>query len=508
MKKHLPLCLLLLLLFMGSGCKKEMLDFSRLDQASASGEWGIPILNATYTIEDILLQLGNNDYISQDANGQLFLNYIFDEKRIVTDSTILSFSNTSSSYRWREVIAIAAGSTMTKDTTFLFKIPDDNIIIRRGTVMHGYLDLAISGNIETVVVSSQSIRDASGRNFIRTISGNYQEKIDLSGYSVSFSYEDTNKIAIDVHIIYQGTGATKEYYMNMNVSSQNLRLREVTGKMKPFTGRYTDMLDIGKFLDRNHSGGSLTLFNPKVTVHIKNSFNRIEGVAFIDTLHFMGQNTSSHILTAYPSTIQVLAGMNAEQDVQGLSSVFFSSLFDKLKFAGHVIVNPLGFSAGELSIQENSALDIKANLGIPFEVKTDNLYYRDTVNFNLGDSLNMGKTIQNIVFRYVIGNKLPFNVNTQIYFYNSRQQVLVDSLFYPHLSLAGTFKEGDMVETAALLEIEQNRINKVLTADKIIFQVKINTNGRTVFVNAKHGVKAVLGVKIKYETDDLFHVFN
>ena len=507
MKKHLPIYFLLSLLFMVSGCKKEKFDFSRLNQISANGEWGISILNDTYTIEDILAQLEDNDYLFQDANGQLFLNYIFDEREIVTDSMILSFSNASSSYRWREVVSGIAGSIMSKDTTFLFKIPDDNIVVRKGTVMYGYLNLGISGNTGTVIISSQSLKDASGKNFVRNISGNYQERVDLSGYKLSFSYENANKIVLDVHITYQGTGTMKEYSMNMNVSSHNLRLREATGKIKSFTGRYKDRLNIGETLNRNHYGGSLTLYNPKVTLHVKNGFHQLRGFVFIDSLHFTGKNKPSDILTAYPSQIQILEGMDAEQNVEGLSSVYYSSDFNRLRFTGRIIVNPQGLDAGEKDIRENSSLDITANIAIPFELKSDYLYYQDTVDFNIGDSINISQRLQNIAFRYVIGNGLPFNVNTQIYFYNSKQKTLVDSLFHPSLPLFGAF-QGKMTETAAILEIEQNRIDKVLNANKIILCFKINTEGRKVFVDAKQGLKVLLSAKVKGDFEDIFGIFH
>jgi len=500
MKKNLPIYFLLSLLFIWNGCKKERFDFCRLDKLQASGEWGIPLLNTAYTIEDILTQLEDNDYISQNADGQLFLNYSFDQRRVVTDSILLSFPETFAKYQWRETFYSPAGYINSKDTTFLFKIPDDNIIIRRGVIMHGYFDLAISGNIGNIVISCKALKDASGRTFIRNVTGNYHQRIDLSGYSLSFSYEDTNRIAMDVHFSFQGTGESKEYFMNIDASCQKLRLQEVTGKMNPFRGNFSDVLDIGKFLNKNRYGGSLTLFNPKITIHLKNGFNRIRGVTLIDELHFTGQGSSSDILTTYPSTIQILEGMDAAQDIEGLSSVFFSSNFDKLNFKGYAIVNPLGFEAGELSVRENSTLDIKANIGIPFELKSNEFYFYDTINFNITDSVNMYDFIQGLVFRYVIGNSLPFNVNSQVYFYNSTQQTLVDSLFYPYLQLNGAFQEK-MVETAAILEIKQNRINQVLNADKIIFRFKVNTDGRKVFVNAKHGLKAILGVKIKYEFD-------
>ena len=505
MKKHLLLCLLLPLLFIWSGCKKEMLDFSHL-KIQADGEYGIPIINTTYTIEDILAQLDNNEYVVQNADGQLFLNYSFDEIKVVTDIMLLSFSDEATDYEWKETISENAGVSIKRNSTFVFKIPDTRVIIRRGTVMRGYLNLKMSGNMGSATISCQELKDAAGQPFMKTITGNnYQERIDLSKYTVSCLYDHINEINMTVALDFQGTGAPQDYVMNLNVSTQDLRLRECTGKVKSYTGEYSDVLNFGSSFDRSRYGGSLTLYNPKITLHIKNSFNWTGGTVFVDKLCFKGQHNSSDLVT-YPSSIEVLGGMNTEQDIKGFASVYYSDDFNKLEFAGRAIVNPQGVDIGEVNILENSALSVKATIGIPFDIKSDYLYYQDTIDFNIGSGGNLPEVIQKIVFRYVLGNALPFNVNAQIYFYNSVQKTLLDSLFHPYLQLGGAF-QGKMIETASVLEIEQNRIDKVLSANKIIFRFRINTDGNRVFVNAKDGLKVALGMKFKLETDDLIGIF-
>jgi len=504
MKKHLHLSILLLLFFTWSGCKKEMLDFSHLNKAEVSGEWGIPILNTTITAEDILAQMSENNYVFPNANGQLFLTYVFDETRVVTDAMLLSFSDESEKYEWKKTLSGSEGTSFSKDTTFLFKIPDNRITVGNGVVMHGALVLKVSGNVGPIIISCKNLKNASGENFMRTnFTGG---TIDLSGYSLNFKYEDNNTLELQVIIGFQETGGAKEYSMNLDVSTQMLRLREATGKVKTFTGDWSTVLDIGTASNNNRFGGSATLYNPKVTLHVKNGFNQLGGEAFIDTLHFLGQNKSSNILTTYPSSMLVSGGMDAGQPIQGLSAVYYSSDFDKLKFAGHVVVNS---QSEAVFVQNNSALDVKGNVEIPFELKSESVFYQDTLDFNIGTNTpNLPDIIQSIVFRCVIGNSLPFNVKGQLYFYDSKQKVITDSLFIPPLLLAGAFQEGKMKETPFPIEIEQNRIDKVMSADKIILRFNIDTENRKVFVNAKHGLKVTLGVKIKYEKADVFNVFN
>ena len=505
MKKHLLLFILYPLLLICSGCKKEMLDFDRLDGVQASGEWGIPVLNTTYTIGDILAQLENNNFISQDEDGQLSLNYSFDPIRVLTDSMLLSLPNVATQYRWQETFS-GLGS-FSKDTTFLFNLPANDIIIKRGVVMHGYLNLKLLGNVGTAILNFPNIKDASGNTFRLEFTGNSNERINLSGYVISFSYEKPNEMPIEVFFSHQETGEVTTFSVDLNVSTQNLRLKEITGKTRKFTENFSGVVEIGNLINKERYGGAFTLYDPKVSLHIKNTFNRIGGSVAIDTFHFTDKNNNAfNVLTAYPTTIHVLEGMNTEQNIENISSIHFSSDYEKIKFAGQATANPDGFSGGEISVMENSALDIKAKLEIPFSLKVDELYYQDTIDFNFGNSIDLDKALQSIVFRYIIGNALPFSVNAQAYLYNSEQHAVVDSLFYPELKLVGAF-QGKMTETANILEIEQNRINKVLSADKIIIRFRLNTNGNKVSVNAKNGLKMILGVKVKYEDIDFLNLF-
>lgn len=493
--------LFLLLFFLWNGCKKDF-DFDRLDNAEATGEWGIPLVNATYSIEDILSQLNENDYITQSPDGNIFLSYFFEENNLVTDSMILSFSNVSRNYEWQRNIYTPDGGSFSKDTIFLLKIPDDNMIVRSGVIMHGYLHLNTSKNISSVIVSCPSIKDASGNIFTKEFSDNGQEKIDLRGYRIDFNYVDTNTLIFNVVFEIEGQGGFHDYYVNINVSTDNLRLKEATGKIKAYNHSFIDHINIGQLTNNDNYGGSFTLYNPHIALHIKNSFNYLGGNVSVDGLYLAGHGSSiSEVLANYPILIQISPGMDDELNLESISSVFFSSEFNQLNFKGEVTINPLGYDAGEVSIKENSSLDVKLNMALPFDMNVDDLFYHDIVNFSM-DSVSMYDLIENITFQCILKNGLPISLNAQVYFYNSMQMRIIDSLFTPQLTLTGAYQEGIFTETTKAIEVDQKRVNRILAADKIIFRFRVNTDGKRVVIDAKNSVQVKLSMKLKYDTQN------
>lgn len=493
--------LFLLLFFLWSGCKKDF-DFDRLNNAEATGEWGVPLVNGIYTIEDILSQLNENDYITQSPDGNLFLSYFFEENNLVTDSMILSFSNTSRNYEWRENIYTTAGETVLKDTIFLFKIPYDNMIVRSGVIMHGYLHLSVSKNVSSIQISCPSVKDVSGNIFTKEFSNNGQEKIDLKGYRIDLNYVDTNTLIFNTIFEIEGQGGFHDYYVNFNASTDYLRFKEATGKIKPYNKSFIDQIGIGQLTNNDNFGGTFTLYNPQITLNIANSFHHLGGNVSVNKLNLAGDGSSiSEILTHYPTLIQVSPGMHDELKLDAFSSVFFSSEFYQLKFEGDVEINPLGYDAGEISIKENSSLDVKLNMTVPFDVNVDDLFYHDIINFAM-DSVSMYDLIENITFQCVLKNSLPVSLNAQVYFYNSMQMRIIDSLFTPQLTLTGAYQEGVFTETTRAIEVDQERVNRILAADKIIFRFRINTDGKRVVIDAKETIHAKLNMKLKYDTQN------
>ena len=71
------------------GCNENAFDFSQLDEVDANGDWGFPLLNAEYTIGDILDMSGDIGYLQQGSDGTVELRYEYTFDSIISASKYL-----------------------------------------------------------------------------------------------------------------------------------------------------------------------------------------------------------------------------------------------------------------------------------------------------------------------------------------------------------------------------------------------------------------------------------
>ena len=72
-----------------SGCNNNAFDFSQLDEIDANGDWGFPLLNAEYTIGDILEMSDNVGYLQQGSDGTLEIRYEYTFDSVISASEYL-----------------------------------------------------------------------------------------------------------------------------------------------------------------------------------------------------------------------------------------------------------------------------------------------------------------------------------------------------------------------------------------------------------------------------------
>ena len=103
MKKRLFLGVALALVaILMLSCNKNRFDFDNLETVEGSGQWKLPIGNVSTTLGDVLKQLGENDLISYDEDGNLQIHYSFKLNDILKGSSFLSLGtmNFSSEIRF------------------------------------------------------------------------------------------------------------------------------------------------------------------------------------------------------------------------------------------------------------------------------------------------------------------------------------------------------------------------------------------------------------------------
>ncbi len=494
MKKSYALCFLLgFILALFSGCKKENLNFDRLNSADISGEWGIPLLNAQYSINDVLAQLEDNGIISQEPNGDLYFQYELEEENIITSEKFLHIEDIHIQEDYQMRNALPPGLNFSAETTKSFSFENPYLSLKQGEVKSGTISIRISHNLDVtdynLVISSADIFNANGQEFNLTINRqDYQNVIDLSRYS--FNLTEENAVALTATLSFTtGIIPEDEYSINVEVDFLGIDMRSVTGKIAPYTVEIDESADISLLTGNNTLGGNVVIYDPQISLTTNNTFP-LTAECRLDRAEFSGPGGSTPILRQYPTIININQGEQT-RPVDGPEQLILSPDFNKINVQGTTTLNPNGQSGQWIRIDENSSFGFILKIKIPFRIKIENVYYRDTIAFNPKD-LVKPELIDKASFRFTFANKIPVNLSCQAYFRNTGQNNTLDTLFRPALTL---IKDQ---ENSHIVEIDHARIDNLFESDQIILEFKLNTGNGVVSLNAHNYLKAILGLKFSY----------
>ena len=485
-------------------CKKEKFDFSRLNTIEASGEWGIPLLNAQYFVEDILNQLQTENYIKQTENGNLFLNYELDTTTLFKAVDFMSFQDISASETSTFPNIYLPGMSIELPFNHFISLENDQIMLKSGKFREGTLRININHNIDkpyNLTISFPEVRTGDGEMFslnINSITGNYSRIIDLKDFTIS--PQENNKITYQGKISFSTSSDSdiENYIINYSYSITGCHLKSISGKIATQTHRMNESKEFNLF--NNQYGGNMILHNPKLTFHTVNSFSLL-GRCEIDTAEFRSERGSSSILSQPPVIIDIpFSSSEHSQTITGIDRIPFSTDFTSFHIGGKAIINPDGFNGNDVTITDESIIKSRISLSVPFQLEIGDAFYYDTTDFSV-NTQTITDMVDALNFRLVLVNGIPLNLKTQIYFYDSQKKEILDSLFKNEGYFGGTFTSGaPPKESISFVDVEKNRLKNISSADKIIMRFRLNTSDRTIFLNASHNLKVILGMKLKYSS--------
>jgi hypothetical protein len=501
MKRTLFFYLLSVVCFF-SACKKEQFDFSHLNNIDAAGEYGIPLLHLEYSVEQLVSQMEANNFLLADPNGNIFLQYIIEQNHIILDSSLFSFEDVSTTYDWSKQIPPVpiSGIEIEEDTTFQYEFVTKDMIIHSGIIRSGRLVLTAGLSLVRFTMSCDQIIAPDGNPLVLSFDDQTQHVIDLTGYTINFAAKENN--TFDFHLSYSiitQTGVS-EYACRFEAALSNLRIQEVLVKLGKVEKDFDQTVNIKSFFQNSHYGGRFIIYDPKIKLQVHNGFN-LNGNLSIEQLQFENTNQQVPILNHYPTDIYLTADPDDETELNSLSQIPFSSDFESLKIKGRAILNPQGFDAGYLTVHPNASVGAKVDIQVPFKTNIEQLYYYDTMAFSL-DTVQMPNIIENLSFRLALENKLPLSLQSQLIFYDSKEDVKLDSLFSMPYTIQGSYNTSP-ITTSTIVEVNANRLTKILQADKLILRIQMNTESNVATLNYKQSIKVRLGMKIKYNLNGL-----
>ena len=505
-KKHvIPFCLICFITYIFTSCDKDHFNFENLNSVDITGEWGIPLVKAQYSIEEILSQMNNEEYISQTEDGSLLFTYKIEKNEIIKAADFLSFDDIAIDETFYFSNTSLPGITVILPFNQELKFDTEQIMIQNAEIKSGLMTIDIENNIDqeySIEITCPNIHNSLGQNFhilVTSLNTNsYHQTFDISDYSVA--PEDSNGLVLngEIYFVASSVSPIETYSVNSGVSISDFSVKSVYGKLAEYSININESVDFNLFSE--NYGGDLTIYNPTLKLYTKNSFI-VNGLCQVDTAEFSGSGGISSLLATTPVIINIpISPLSYHEDeIEEISDIHINSTYDKFKFKGKATINPNGFDAGTIYIDENSTISLKLIVEIPFEFKVNEAFFRDTLDFTM-DSIQDIDFIENATIRLAFTNTLPINLFTQVYFYDSVNNHIADSLLTGEQLLYGSFTGNPVTSNPMYIDISKEKFEKIMTTDKIILRFKINTGNNQVVFNASQYVKANMGLKIKYNT--------
>ena len=361
-------------------------------------------------------------------------------------------------------------------------------------------NLFLDGSSFTEVLIIENTEGSGGESINWTLDGASIELTDISN-EIQFYYLgniDSNGNLLDFD---------SEDFVHLNISLTGMEFSYVQG----YFGQQFEVVTEGsvaidtEFIERFSDGVSLV--DPKLYITATSDV----GIPIELNLDFEGQ-TDSEIenLNALPFNIEAPSLLGGEDVVSTITEFnsMNSSIVELVNihphtmvFSGEVLTNP----NGELEpnfIHAGSEIVVGFEMDIPVDISVDNLILSDTMDVSI-DEIN---DLNHFGLRAFISNGFPLSADIELFFVDSLNNIVLDSLIIQEISAGEVNSVGDVESPAILdiiLEISNERMEAIIEANKIYAEVKmssINNNSSSVKIYTDYRFNLALGLVLDIES--------
>lgn len=521
------LLLVSLIVFVGvvvNSCNKHAFDFSRMDSVDAEGSWGIPLVNAQLSIEDILNMAEDLTFIQTGQDGTLELTYQMEIDSVIKSDRLLgAFKDRVIETSKTHIINGNVFPNLPQmqfdllHDTVTLDLPNDEVELEYGKVKSGELTMTLTHDIPidfVVELYSSQLLDQTGQAFHDTFNiPAYQTNtihLDLGGMAIVPKAENDMDVYVRLHAISSGQPVSESPTIQYTIRLEDIVIEELRGRFFSFDVDVNEGLDFDLGFLAERLGGSITLFNPQVDCQILNDFP-IGANLVINEAALTGPGMMhSPLLTNTPVTVQIPAHTTdfVPVNIPIAQSLYLNTRMNRIQLAGKAILNPDGMNTPVLDIREGQFISIKFSVSLPLKVRMDDITFKDTLDFGGAEIPNLDG-ISNILIRAHFENQLPLNMSMQAYFYDSRTRLVRDSLFTSPLELIGCYNENmPSVSDTYVAKDDIAQIRRMLNCDKIILKAKIDTDDQQVAIRSDQKLKVRLGIKFDVDLGTLANQIN
>lgn len=482
-QRILGICLMAIITIFIVSCEKNAFDFSRFNGADSPSEWGVPLADATYNIENIVSRLGNNSILTIGEDNVLNMVYNAEFDEIVKASSFLNFNNL---HEEDDIVITPDFDDRHRDDdniTLSYTVPLDMsnpyVLLISGVMESGNLDLIITHGLEeggTIVVNSPNIFMPDGTPFAYTVDLTQNENnihLNLAGYIIRPHDNNVVDITADINIPMSGS-LSEERVIHYNYTGSSLALREAdlvqTSRIAVPYDKYMNVhIQNGSF------GGDFIVYDPIIKVSVKNSFDK-DGACHLTTANFSGADMPEVSLLPSPVDIQIPNSPAAFEvtEMSTIPSIHFYADYSTLHISGEVVVEP---TTETIHIDRSSSISVRIATEIPLRIDLNDISFRDTIKMNAVE-LPSADRISDLTLQILFENDLPIDVVTQIYFCDDNYEIIDSAFVNPHILQGAYANDPIFCEPIYIHKTEFNEIRRLLNCDYLLLSAKLNTHGK------------------------------
>lgn len=486
-----------------NACKDKLFDFD-LNNIEADAEWGIPVFKSTISVEELFEHLDSTGLLQVGSNGILKYVIEHDMEKAVVLKDIIHIENQL--YDTSGVESVTHLPDFDLAQIVHFNLNTEDYIIKNCHVKNGILSIDFGFNnatfAYTATLVTNQIFDASNNPLSLQFSNTHQhEAIDLSNYHIV--PDNFGNIQFDAHVVIPSVTDIDHITYICHAEIRNFDIHSATCQFKPISQE----LNARTKLAFNFDKLELNIFqlnNAVASLYAKNNICQVDGT--INDMYLSGNNGAYSPLIQSVVNFSVPLSQNQYMHIvdANIPTLSYNPNLDSLGIRCMLNINPSGFSAGDIFVDENSEMDFKLQTELPVNISIDNAVYKDTIDNGLYQQLdpNSSRSIEQITLRVAYTNALPFNLIPSIIFLNSRTGQTYP-LDLQGLQIHGCYNDTPYQQQPLFYELQSLAAQNIVTADKVIVSFRLTTDDNTVVIKDSQFIRANIGAKIKYSNINL-----
>jgi len=471
-----------------------MLDFD-VDNMDIEGsmDWGIPLINMEYDIDQILIHFGNSGYLSTESNGDYFYEYRTENQDYFDIEEYNKIENSENNF----YLHFPEGEFSHKFIENFVDISTDEMKILKATFKSGqikfdFTSVSPSNNSNyDIHITSNSIFKADGTPFVKLLS-----KSNPIAYEpcAGMLFKDENSRIDFVVTITLNSAPTSPLQFKMIINMIDVKMQDAD--IEIIKNKDKNFVESSSFsFFQEDPNLQATLHNPKFVIDAVNTFG-CELEILLSKLYITEGTNTQNLLLNDNQLIPVPQNFNGTIDVSKyITSDIRLTSNDCFYFFEYVFLIPEG---KRFTMRETSVAEAALKLLVPFDITIDRAVFSDTLSFGI-KGLSQLSFFDTVQLRTGFSSSVPCNFDVQIVLYNSELQQEIANLLPEPVTIKGSYNGISVPSGIQFVNLTKERLRELQQADQMILRFSLGTGNKHFPFNRNNSIDAKVGARIKIQ---------